>query len=95
MSNTTRNTIDIDIALLTLPKVLRDNSKRFPAVSLIDVLDIAISNMTSRLLFPDKRYQSIEYDTSPIFLYCLQNYLFYFLIQNILHLHVSMLRITF
>jgi len=70
----------IEIALLTSPKVLRDNSKRFPAVSLIDVLDIAIIKMRSRLFFLDKRCQSIIYAISPIFLHYLRNYFSYFFI---------------
>lgn len=59
---------DYNNLILTSEKVLIDNSIKFPAVNFIDELDIAIINTQHSFFFPDNRYHSIMYVTSPIFL---------------------------
>jgi len=78
ITNKFRKFKKLKIALLTSPKVLRDNLKRFAAVSLIDELDIAIISTRTRAFLPGRQHQSIIYNTSPIFWHCLQNNFLHF-----------------
>lgn len=56
--------------ILTSLKVLIDNSTMFPAVSLVDELDIAMIRMQQSFFLPNNRYQSIMYAVSPTLLHC-------------------------
>lgn len=57
------------MSILTSLNVVKHNSTIFPAVNLIDELDIAIIKTKQSFLFPSNRYQSTIYEISPTFLH--------------------------
>jgi len=77
------NQFNINDILLTSPKVLSDSSIRFATVSLTDEFDIAFISMRARPFLSGRRYQSIMYDTSPIFLHCRIVFFFFYYVKSI------------